>query len=124
MNPEAMLQLFFVRWLEREGLLFTASMAGNLKISRFAAVMKKRLGCKAGVPDIMIFEPRGNYHGLFIELKAGKNTASDLQKEWRDALNKRGYCAVIMPSGLEFHQAQDWLIHVTTKYLLNSKPTS
>ena len=46
------------------------------------AVALKRQGVKAGVPDIMLPAARAGYHGLYIELKAGKNTTTKKQKEW------------------------------------------
>ena len=47
------------------------------------AVALKRQGVKAGVPDIMLPAARAGYHGLYIELKAGKNTTTKKQKEWK-----------------------------------------
>lgn len=44
------------------------------------AVALKRQGVKAGVPDIMLPAARAGYHGLYIELKAGKNTTTKKQK--------------------------------------------
>ena len=40
------------------------------------AVALKRQGVKAGVPDIVLPAARAGYHGLYIELKAGKNTTT------------------------------------------------
>jgi hypothetical protein len=49
-----------------------------------------------GVPDIFCAEPRGGYHGLFIEMKrrrgAGSKVSED-QREWHFALNRNGYFA-------------------------------
>ena len=59
-------------------------------------VKQKRLGMRVGFPDIIIFEPRGNYHGLAIELKREKGgRVSEAQKECLDELNARGYLAVV-----------------------------
>lgn len=44
------------------------------------AVALKRQGVKAGVPDIMLPAARAGYHGLYIELKAGKNTTTKKQR--------------------------------------------
>ncbi len=46
------------------------------------------------MPDVMILEPRGKFHGLFIELKVKYNKPSDTQELWIDLLNKRGYSAM------------------------------
>jgi len=117
-HPEAFLQEQFVRWLDNRGLLFTAFMTGNIKISAFAAMMKKRLGVRAGVPDILIFEPAGKYHGLFLELKAPQgDTDNPKQLWWQAELTKRGYLSLIMPKGLEFPQSLYYLQEQVEKYL-------
>ncbi len=55
----------------------------------------KRQGVKAGVPDLCLPVARGGYHGLYIELKAGKNTTSPKQKEWINDLGQQGYYAAV-----------------------------
>lgn len=55
----------------------------------------KAEGVKAGVPDICLPVSRGKYHGLYIELKAGKNKPTKLQKEWLNALNDQDYLALV-----------------------------
>lgn len=55
----------------------------------------KRQGVKAGVPDIMLPVARSGYHGLFIELKVGKNKPTENQKKWQKVLNREGYLSVV-----------------------------
>lgn len=58
----------------------------------------KGLGTKAGVPDLILPVPRGQYHGLFIEMKRpdkSKARTSPEQKEWIRMLNEEGFLAVI-----------------------------
>lgn len=55
----------------------------------------KRRGVKAGVPDICLPFPRGKYHGLYIELKVGKNRPSEAQRQWLNRLSMSGYAAVV-----------------------------
>lgn len=66
----------------------------------------KRMGTKAGFPDLFLFIPCGGYHGLFIELKRPKGRTkdgktrqagkvSDLQQVMIDRLNAQGYKAVV-----------------------------
>lgn len=66
----------------------------------------KLMGTKAGFPDLFIFIPKGEYHGLFIELKTPKGKTadgktrqagkvSDLQQAVIDRLNAMGYKAVV-----------------------------
>lgn len=65
--------------------------------NKLEAANLKRQGVKAGVPDICLPVARGNYHGLFIEMKnaSGKNKATDKQKEWIQELNRQGYMAIV-----------------------------
>lgn len=51
----------------------------------------KRQGVKAGVPDLCLPVARGGYHGLYIELKVGKNKTTRKQEEWINALRQQGY---------------------------------
>lgn len=76
------------------GVLFTASVAGIKMPPRTMAKLKAS-GYKVGTPDLDIFEPRGKYCGLFIELKTLTGVASDDQNEFIDNLQKRGYKAEI-----------------------------
>ena len=55
----------------------------------------KAEGMKAGVPDICLPCARGGYHGLYIELKAGKNKPTKNQEQWISDLNAEGYCACV-----------------------------
>lgn len=68
---------------------------GGVKLSYMQAARMKMTGYVAGVPDLIIFEPRGEYHGLTIEVKRDKaSKPSPAQLEWMEQLNKRGYRAV------------------------------
>ena len=51
----------------------------------------KAMGVRAGYPDLLLDVPRGGYHGLRIELKAGKGRTSDAQTEWIAFLRAAGY---------------------------------
>lgn len=55
------------------------------------AVKMKAEGAKAGVPDVFLPAARGRFHGLYIEMKFGRNTPSKNQKRWIDMLNRQGY---------------------------------
>ena len=59
------------------------------------ALRFKKQGVKAGVSDIFLPLPRGGYHGLFIELKVGKNRPTRNQLDFLADMEKEGYqCAV------------------------------
>lgn len=52
-------------------------------------------GVKKGVPDLCLPVARGQYHGLYIELKAPSGKVTDEQAWWVEALNKQGYFAEV-----------------------------
>lgn len=52
-------------------------------------------GLQEGLSDLFFYEPRGEHHGLAIELKRDKGRATPDQKLWKEELQRRGYKAVI-----------------------------
>lgn len=67
---------------------------GGYRSAATAGRMKAE-GVKAGVPDLFLPVSRGGYHGLFIEMKAGKNKATLLQRQWLEDVKAQGYCAEV-----------------------------
>jgi hypothetical protein len=61
---------------------------------KITGALLKREGVKAGVPDLFLPVARGGHHGLFIELKVGRNKPAEKQAAWLDALTQAGYLAV------------------------------
>ena len=86
-------------------LMFAIPNGGH-RHKAVASKMKAE-GVKAGVPDIFLPAPRGGYHGLFIEMKYGRNKASQPQLRWIDALAAAGYLAIICYG---FEDAQENII--------------
>lgn len=54
----------------------------------------KKMGVKKGVPDFFFACPKGEYHGLWLELKAGKNKVTKEQQDFLTLMTKVGYLAV------------------------------
>jgi hypothetical protein len=52
-------------------------------------------GMRPGVPDMCLPVARDNWHGLYIELKRGKNKPSEKQVEYLERLTRQGYLAVV-----------------------------
>lgn len=59
------------------------------------AVNLKRQGVKKGVSDIFIPIPTPRYHGMFLELKVGKNKPSKEQLAFLKFVSSVGYCGVV-----------------------------
>lgn len=95
-NNEYHIQVAVVQWLHCQypRALFTTSPAG-LKLPIGAAMKMKRMGYRSGTPDLMIFEPKREWHGLFIELKTDDGVTSDRQHQFRTELIERGYCSIV-----------------------------
>lgn len=63
--------------------------------NKIEAANLKRQGVKRGVPDLCIPVARKGYHGLYIEMKYGKNKTSAEQDLWIELLNRNGYLATV-----------------------------
>ena len=71
----------------------------------------KATGYKRGFPDVFVYEPRGPFHGLAIELKKEKGgRVSQAQKDWKQALEERGFHATVA-------KGYDMAIDVLERYL-------
>jgi hypothetical protein len=68
---ESEIQLLICDWIkiQHPNILFTCDLASGMKLTIGQAVKAKRMRSSRGFPDIMIFEPRVKYKGLFLELK-------------------------------------------------------
>ena len=86
-------------------IIWRFDLAADLKLSIGQAMKHKRLQQHRGYPDLFIAEPRGEYHGVYIELKKagtriykkdGTLVADQHIREQFDVLEqlrKRGYMA-------------------------------
>ncbi len=95
-HPEEQTQIALFQWAKLEEprfpelrLLFHIPNGG--KRTKVEAARFKAAGTKAGVPDLFLPVPRAEYHGLFVELKAGKNRPTEAQREWLTELGRMGY---------------------------------
>ena len=55
----------------------------------------KAMGMQRGFPDLFVPLARMGYHGLFIEMKAGRGRLSEHQREWLRRLNEYGYAVAV-----------------------------
>ena len=52
-------------------------------------------GVRAGVADVFVPIPSGGYHGLFLEMKFGRNKLTELQQEFFEYATQQGYCCKV-----------------------------
>lgn len=96
-------------------MLFAIPNGGKLpytKIARGKIFSPQRLllvqeGLKKGIPDYFLAWPSNGYHGLFIELKYGKNKCSLEQLDWIDKLRVADYMVEVCYG---FEKARDMVI--------------
>lgn len=93
-RSEATEQEAVITYCEYNRILIFAIPNGGSRNKREAANLKRQ-GVKAGVPDLFCPVARRGYHGLFIEMKYGKNKTTPNQDEWLNDLNREGYLAKV-----------------------------
>jgi hypothetical protein len=83
-------------------VIFNTDMSG-VKLTMGQAIKLNKLRSSKGFPDLVIYEPRGEYHGLFLELKRPgesiykkdgslrKSEHLEEQQSMHNELRKRGY---------------------------------
>ena len=93
---EYQLQKALIQWinLKYPKLLYCAS-AGGVRTSFTQAKKMKATGYVKGFPDLFIYEPKGDFHGLAIEIKTEKGRVSISQINWITKLEERGYYAKV-----------------------------
>lgn len=123
-TPESMLREAVATYLaaKHPKLIWFFDLAGEHKLSKAAAARQKLLrNGRYALPDLHILEPRGDYHGCFLELKAIEARAFKKDGSPADAhvikqdlclraLRERGYYA-------EFAQGLDAVLFHIEKYL-------
>lgn len=82
---------------------------GGLRNQRVAIKLKAE-GVKAGVWDVFLPVARGGYHGLYIEMKYGKNKLTPSQREFQEFIDRQGYAHMVCYNG-------ETAYHLVEKYL-------
>jgi len=97
LGPEAISQITFFHWIRAQPKLapFCFSVPNERKTSPMHGALLKKMGLKPGVADIFIAIPSGEYHGLWVEMKAGKNKPTPLQLEFLANMKSKGYATAI-----------------------------
>lgn len=74
----------------------------------------KKMGVRAGFPDLMLLVPKNGIHALFIEMKSAGGRQADSQKKYMNILNKMCYDYVICNSFDNF-------VEIINRYLRDEK---
>lgn len=75
------------------------------------ATKLKKMGVKAGVPDLQLIVPNGLVHRLWIELKAKKGTLQPSQKIMIQRLEAQGYmCKVCFGADEAINEIKKYLM--------------
>ena len=93
-------QIMLIEWAELmqrriPALKWLYHVPNGGKRDPVTGALLKKMGVKAGVPDLCLPVPVGKYHGLYIEMKCGKGRPSDEQRKWIAHLCEVGYCVHI-----------------------------
>jgi len=108
----ALVTWFRLQYKHYKYCLFAIPNGGSRHI--VTAVKLKAEGVLAGVSDLFLMIPKGEYHGMFIEMKAKGGKLSESQKEFIKAASLMNYKAVVC---FGFDEAKEAI----TKYLQESK---
>ena len=94
LSSEDLEQEALISWCEVKQIPIVHIPNEGKRSASYAAKMK-RMGLRAGFPDLFIPIARGRYHGLFIEMKYGNGRASGAQQHWLRLLSREGYAVSI-----------------------------
>lgn len=89
-------QIQLISWCEWQGgrypiLRRIYHIPNGGKRTRVEAAIFKRMGVKAGVPDLFLPAGENGKHGLYIELKSDTGRPSKAQLDWVEYLMREGY---------------------------------
>jgi len=110
-NGESGLQKGCIKWFRHQypnKVLYSVPNGG--KRDEVTASILKAEGVLPGVPDLFLMEASGEYHGLYIEMKFGKNGLTSEQISFFAKAQQRGYKCVVCKSPEEFiNEIQNYL---------------
>lgn len=90
---KACVKWFHYQYAKYEHVFFSVPNGG--KRSKKTGKTMKDEGVLAGVADLILLVPNGDYHGLCIEMKKPKGKQQETQKVFQEAVEKQGYKYVL-----------------------------
>ena len=85
----ALVQWFDLQYPDAAPWLYH-SPAGGVR-NKVTAWRLKAMGARRGFPDLTLWLPRGGFHGLAVELKAGRNKMTPEQADWLAHMSSAGW---------------------------------
>lgn len=94
-EAESQIRLFC--WIRSRPELapYAMSIPNDRTCTRIMGAILKYMGLKPGASDCFIAIPKGEWHGLWIEMKFGKNKATAHQIKFQSDMDAKGYKAII-----------------------------
>ena len=116
-SKEAQEQSILIHWCKMQENIYPAlkliyAIPNGGYRNKIEAKNLKLQGVKAGVPDLFLSFPVDMYHGLYIEMKYGKNKPTEHQEEWIKRLEAVGYKCVVCYSATEGIEAIKKYLHI------------
>jgi hypothetical protein len=100
-------------------VLMTCSPAGfkmPKSLRMIFSLWARAMGYRPGTSDVWLLEPRGPYHGLFIEFKRpGGGVVSKDQRKFMAKAQKRGFAAVICHTAEEAKRIREQYLKLKIK---------
>lgn len=119
-HNESQLQRDCVKWFRYQyphlKKLFFAIPNGG-KRNRVEAAIMHGEGVVAGVADLFLAVPRNDFHGLFIEMKSGKNGLTEFQADFKAAVEKHGFKMVVCHSTESFRRELEAYLGKVTVFI-------
>lgn len=111
-RSEATEQILVMQWCELNECIYPElelmhHIPNGGKRDKAEASRLKKQGVKSGVPDLHLPVPRGEYCGLYIEMKWNGNKPTPKQKMWIKKLREQRHCVVVCDG---FEEAKDTII--------------
>jgi hypothetical protein len=82
------------------------------KCSEVTGKLLRLSGVKRGVPDLFLPVARGEYHGLFIEMKTEKGKTTPDQDWWITELSEQGYFAEVCHGWESAKRVIEWYMEL------------
>lgn len=94
-------QALVIRWAESaqcgkwKCLRWLLHIPNERKCTQAQGARLKRMGVRSGVSDLFLPAPIGNYHGLWVEMKAPGGKATQNQMQFIADMRESGYAATV-----------------------------